>query len=98
MTTAAKALRESSGPLPVVALVVGVMSVFAWFIPGVVGMIAVGLCGSVAIALATLSLCALGSAATSPAPRRIAVAAVVVGLLGLAGVWVTAVLVAAIPM
>jgi hypothetical protein len=78
------------------ALAVGAVSIAAWLVPGVVGMVIVGLTGTVAILLGAGSLLAVGDK-SSRSVRVMGTVAVVLGLVGLAGLWVTAVLVAAIP-
>lgn len=64
--------------------------------PGVTGMIAVGVTGTLAVVLGTIALLASDKGPSRRA-RIAGIAAVILGLLGLAGVWVTAVLVASIP-
>ena len=78
------------------ALAVGAASIAAWLVPGVVGMVIVGLTRTVAILFGAGSLLAVGDKSSRPV-RVMGTVAVVLGLVGLAGLWVTAVLVAAIP-
>ena len=94
--TAIAGPRRSTPTLPVMALAVGAVSIAAWLVPGVVGMVIVGLTGTVAILLGAGSLLAVDDK-SSRSVRVMGTVAVVLGLVGLAGLWVTAVLVAAIP-
>ena len=94
--TAVAGPRRSTPTLPVMALAVGAVSIAAWLVPGVVGMVIVGLTATVAILLGAGSLLAVGDK-SSRSVRVMGTVAVVLGLVGLAGLWVTAVLVTAIP-
>jgi len=94
--TAANGSLRASPALPVVAMVVGAASVILWLVPGATGMIAVGVTGTLAVVLGTIALLASDKGPSRRA-RIAGIAAVILGLLGLAGVWVTAVLVASIP-
>lgn len=91
--TAADGSPRSIPALPVVALAVAAFSIVAWLVPGVVGMIVVGLAGTVGILLGTVSLLRAADR-SARAVRLMGTVAVVLGLVGLAGLWVTAVVVA----
>lgn len=78
------------------ALIFAVAGVAAWLVPGVEGMITVGIAGTLAVALGMSSLLT-GSDGVTRRTKVVAAAGVSVGLLALGGLWITAVLVAAIP-
>lgn len=94
--TAVDGTRRSIPTLAVMALAFGAASIIAWLVPGVAGMVVVGLAGTVATALGAASLLTAGRRSSWTIRVWVPVA-VALGLLGLAGLWVTAILVAAIP-
>lgn len=94
--TAVDGTRRSVPTLAVMTLAFGAASMIAWLVPGVAGMVVVGLAGTVATARGAATLLMGGS--RSPRTVRLwGTVAVALGLLGLAGLWVTAIVVAAIP-
>lgn len=97
MTTIHGSVRANPA-LPVTGVLVGVASIAAWLVPGVVGMLIVGTAGSVAILLGVASLASSRSGVPARNHRFMGIVAVALGLLGLAGLWVTAIIVSAVPV
>lgn len=94
MTTASRSIA-SSLMLPIAALALGALSVLAWLIGGVPGMIISGVSGITAVALGTA--CALRRS-SDHGDKGTAVWAIALGTLGLAGQWATHVAMSLMPV
>jgi hypothetical protein len=95
MTIAASRTRPAA-VIPALALGMGVAAIVCWLVPGIAGMIAVGILGSLAVSTGTWGIL-VAHGDTNRASSRVATIAIALGLIGLAGLWITAVLVQAIP-
>lgn len=81
--------------LSITAVAVGAVAVLCLFVGGLPGMVACGVAAVVAIALGTGTLL---RNEIERLDRRLAVAAIALGTLGLAAQWITHIAMAAIPL